>query len=152
MERLQKGGRGKAGGGAVFRENMGAFRAGMCHHFPNIVDPETAEVLACKQALQVEREMDVQKVHVELDSQGVVHMLQQRTKNLSAAGPLVEEIKGLLNSFSESRVSWVSRSANVGAHKFARVGLGDELCRVWLGAPPDFVLDILSDEIPNFTI
>ena len=35
------------------------------------------------------------------------------------------------------------------AHRFARVGVGDELCKVWLGLPPDCVLDVISDEIPN---
>ena len=47
-------------------------------------------------------------------------------------------------------MTWVRRSANAAAHKLARVGVGDELCKVWLGAPPDFVLSVLSDEIPNF--
>lgn len=56
----------------------------------------------------------------------------------------------MLKSFSEFKVSWIRRSANVVAHKLARVGVGDELCKVWLEAPPDFVLNVLSDEIPNF--
>ena len=68
---------------------------------------------------------------------------------LSGAGPWIQEIKTMLASFSDFKVSWVRRSANVAAHKLARVGVGDELCKVWLGLPPDCVLDVISDEIPN---
>ena len=49
-------------------------------------------------------------------------------------------------------MSWARRSTNVAAHKFAKEGVGDELCKVWVGAPPDFVLDVISDEIPNFEL
>ena len=55
----------------------------------------------------------------------------------------------MLASFSDFKVSWVRRSANVAAHKLARVGVGDELCKVWLGVPPARVLDVILDEIPN---
>ena len=140
----------KAGGGAVIRDNMGALREGMCHHFQEVLDPEVAEILTCKRALEVAKGINATRVHVELDARGSEQMLKKHTKELSASGPLVEEIKSLMQFYVDSKVSWVRRSANAAAHKLARVGVGDELCKVWLGAPPDFVLSILSDEIPNF--
>jgi hypothetical protein len=36
------------------------------------------------------------------------------------------------------------------SHKLAKVGVGDELCKVWLGVPPDCILDVILDDIPNF--
>nr|XP_040251750.1 uncharacterized protein LOC120968821 [Aegilops tauschii subsp. strangulata] len=140
----------KGGGGAVLRDHHGAFRAGLCHHFPNIADPEATEILACRRALELAREINAQRIHLELDSQALVQMLKQPTKNLGVTGPWVEDLKLLLHSFQGFKVSWVRRSANVAAHKFAKVGVGDELCKVWLEAPPDFVLDVISDDIPNF--
>lgn len=142
----------KGGGGAVVRNHQGAFMAGLSHHFPNITDPEATEILACKRGLELAREVNAERVHIELDSQNVVQMIKQPSKNLGAAGPWVEEIKILLRSFADVKVSWVRRSANVAAHKFAKVGVGDELCKVWLGAPPDFVLDVISDDIPSFVV
>ena len=56
----------------------------------------------------------------------------------------------MLGSCTEFIVEWVRRSANVVAHKFAKVGVGDELCKVWLGSPPDFVLSVISDDIPSY--
>ena len=47
------------------------------------------------------------------------------------------------------KVSWVRHSANVAVQKLARVGVGDELCKIWLGASPDIILSVLSNEIPN---
>ena len=47
-------------------------------------------------------------------------------------------------------MTWVRRTANVAAHKLAKVRVGDELCKVWLGSPPDFVLSVISDDIPSY--
>ena len=59
------------------------------------------------------------------------------------------KLKTLLSSFESFKVSWVPRSSNVAAHRLAKVGVGDELCKVWLGVSPDCVLDVILDDIPN---
>ena len=140
----------KGGGGAVLRDHNGAFLAATCHYYPNIVDPEAIEVLACRRALQLAADINATRVHLELDAQAVVNMLKHSARNLSANGPWIEEVKALLGSFVEYKISWVRRSANIAAHKLAKVGVGDELCKVWLGVPPDFVLSVIADDIPVF--
>ncbi|XP_073355431.1 uncharacterized protein [Aegilops tauschii subsp. strangulata] len=140
----------KGGGGLVLRDHNGAFVAGSSHFDPNNADPEAVEILAWRKAAQVAREMNIQKLHVELDNQKVVQMLNLLPKDLRATGPWIEEIKEILRGFEEVKVSWARRSANIAAHKFARVDVGHELCKVWLSIPSDFVLDVISDEIPNF--
>jgi hypothetical protein len=77
-------------------------------------------------------------------------MLNQPSKKFSAVGPWIQEIKQMLDMPSDFKVSWVRRTANVAAYKLARVRVGEELCMVWLGFPPDCVLDIISDDIPSF--
>ena len=121
---------GRAGGGVVLRDANGGFLASACHLFPQVVDPEVAEIMACKRALRVAADINVQKVHLELDCQSLVHVLKQPEKNLSVMGPWLEEIKTMLRSFEDFKVSWVRRSANVAAHKLAKVGVGEELCMV----------------------
>lgn len=113
-------------------------------------DPEATEILACRRGLQLAVELGVQRVHLELDSKVVVQMLMQSERCLAAVGPWIQEIKELLSSRMEFCVDWVRRSANVAAHKFAKVGVGDELCKVWLGSPPNFVLSVIADDIPIF--
>lgn len=65
------------------------------------MDPEAAEILACKRASQVAMEINSQRVHVELDSLHVVQMLNQPGMNFSAVGPWIQEIKQLLDMLSE---------------------------------------------------
>ncbi|KAI5019874.1 hypothetical protein ZWY2020_044762 [Hordeum vulgare] len=137
------------GGGAVFRDHNGGFLLGMCHFFPNLCDPEAVEVLACKRALQVAVERNLQRVHVELDSKEVVRQINQASNNLSALGHWIPEIKDLLRSRMEAKVSWVRRSGNGDAHELARVGVGDNRSQLWVGSPPDFILSVISDEIPS---
>uniref|UniRef100_A0A8I6X049 RNase H type-1 domain-containing protein n=1 Tax=Hordeum vulgare subsp. vulgare TaxID=112509 RepID=A0A8I6X049_HORVV len=128
--------RGKArGGGDVLRDNNDAFLAGARHLLPSIVDPEATEILACKRALQVALETNVQRVHVELDCLQVVQMLNRQARNYSVLGPWIQEVNEMLQGFQEFKVSWTRCSANVAAHKLARVGVGDEFCMVWLKVP-----------------
>lgn len=103
------------GGGVILTDHAGAFRGGAAVFFPGVTDPEFSEVLATRRPMQMAQELNVQKVHLELDSKGVVAMLNDKTKNLSAAGPYIEEIKEMLGSKLNSRVSWVRRSANAAA-------------------------------------
>lgn len=63
----------------------------------------------------------------------------------------IRQIKVMLASFAGFKVSWVRRSVNVVAHKLAKVGVGNELCKVWFGVIRDYVPDVIADEIPNFT-
>ena len=134
----------------MLRDHNGAFLAGACHFFPHVDDVEAAEIKACKRALLVAMGINVQRVHLELDSQALVHTIKSPERNLAANGPWVEEIKMMLRTFQDFRVSWVRRSANVAVHNLAKVGLRDQLCKIWLGSPPDCVLEVIADEIPDF--
>ena len=140
----------KGGGGAVLRDHQAAFRAGLCHFFPNTTDPEMVEVLACRQAVRMAIDLNFRRVHVELDCLTLVKKLNDSQKNFSAAGPWVEEIKAMLRSMEESKVTWIRRSGNVAAHKLAKVGEGENRSEIWVGTPPDFILDVISDEIPSY--
>lgn len=141
---------GKGGGGVILRGHSGDFRAAACHVYRHETDPETVEILACKRAVELAAEINVRKLHLETDNKGVASMLQGGEKNLAAVGPRVEEIKGMFRFFDEVKVSWTGRAANSAAHKLAKVGVGDDLCKVWLMVPPDFVLSVVSSEIPDF--
>ena len=65
-------------------------------------------------------------------------MLNDPKQNMAAVGPRIQDLKEVLQSFESFRVEWIRRSANVAAHKLAKVGVGDELCKVWLGIPQTF--------------
>ena len=99
--------------------------------------------------MQLALDTDVQCLHVELDNQEVVTMLTEERRNLSTFGPVVEEIKEMLRSRQEFKVSWVRRSANGAAHGLAREGVCNEVSSVF-DFPPDCIIQVVADEIPNF--
>ncbi|KAE8766505.1 ADP-ribosylation factor-like protein 8B-A [Hordeum vulgare] len=105
--------------------------------------------MACRRALKFAADIQVQRIHLELDCQALVQKSNHQGKDLSASGSWVEDIKSQLRGFVDFRVSWVRRSANVAAHKLAKIGVGEELCSVWQGSPPDCILDVIADDIPN---
>ena len=111
------------GGGVVLRDHHGAFRGGAALCFPGAGHPQFAELLAAKSAVQMAITMDVQWLHIELDCQEVVAMLQGEGRNLSSFGPVVEETKELLRTRQEFKISWVRRTAKCAAHGLAREGL-----------------------------
>lgn len=136
----------------MLRDHEGAFRGGACQFFPDSSDPELMEIRACEMGVKLAVERQVQRVHVELDSVAVVSMLNDQTKNLSTAGPIIERIKELLRSTREFKVSWARRSANGVAHLLAKVSwVSHELSRVWPHEPPDCILQFVSDDIPSYT-
>jgi hypothetical protein len=87
---------GHGGSGVVLRDHHGGFVAGASHFFPSTPDPERTELLACKQALILAKERDVQKVCLESDCLDAISKLRSDETDRSMHGPLVEEIKSLL--------------------------------------------------------
>ena len=134
----------------MLRDHNGAYIVGACYFFPDISDQEAAEIRASLEAVDLARDLHVQRIHLELDSQGIVGMINSPKKNMSLVGPWIEELKTRLRGFLDSRVTWVRRTANMPAHKLAKLGVGDERCHVWLEVPPSCILDAVSDDIPSY--
>lgn len=119
--------RARGGAGVVLRDHNGGFLAAACHSFKN-----------------------VGRLHLELDDAAVVRAISSSERDLSTMGPVVQEIKNMLQEFTAVKVSWRCREANRAADKLAKVGLGDDLCKVWFSVPPEYILEFLSDDIPSF--
>ena len=134
---------GSGGGGAVLRNNHGEFIVGACHFFPLAADAETVELLACRRAVILAQELNIQRLILETDSQVAVRKISSEQKDLSGNGQIVEELKTLLSTFSGFRIAWVRQSANKVAHILAREGCKNFLCKTWLHVPPE----CLSSEI-----
>lgn len=127
---------GRSGGGAVLRDHHGEFVAGSCHFFPRVLDPEGAELLACKEATQLTLDQRINKLVLETDCLSAVSKLRGKEMDRSMHGPLVQEIKVLLSSFSDTEVRHVRRSANGVAHCLAKFGCENNICNAWVGVPP----------------
>jgi ribonuclease HI len=136
----------QGGGGVVLRDHQGAFRAGESLFFPHVSDPERAELLACHRAVQLAREKGIRKIQLETDCQGAVSKLTGGEMDRSAHGPLVEDIKKLLQDFEDALVKHVRRTCNEVAHKLAKMGCENKVDRAWSYVPPGFLVTLLDSD------
>ena len=67
-------------------------------------------------AIQLVKEVGVQKVISKFDSQNDVRKTNRRAKDLPSHGTIVKEVKGILQSFEDFSIAWARRSANKVAH------------------------------------
>lgn len=132
------------GSGAVLRDHHGVFLEGTSHFPPGITDPERAELLACRRALQLATDFGVQKLILEMDSQTTVRKITMDMTGLSANGPIVHEVKELFNKICV---------ANKAAHVFAREGCSNKICKTWFQVPPEFCSSMATSEcVVNYII
>ncbi|KAK1626050.1 hypothetical protein QYE76_000365 [Lolium multiflorum] len=95
---------GLGGTGLVLRDHLGGFLAGECHFLPSISDPERAELIACKRALELAKTQGREKICLETDCLGAVTKLRSKEMDRSVHGLLVEEVKSLLKGFVEQSI------------------------------------------------
>jgi ribonuclease HI len=137
---------GSGGYGVVMRDHDGRFLTGASHFFHLISDPERAELLACKQALVLARAKGLSRVVLETDCLSAVAKIGGNDIDRSIHGPLVEEIKSMLEDFAGHSVRHVRRTGNKVAHILARFGCENKCCEVWELDPPDFLVPVLAPE------
>lgn len=85
---------GKKGGmGVVFRNHEGAFLGGACLFFPQSMEP--AKIIA--------DEVTATRLHIEMDCKDIVSKLQNKERDVPMLGPMIEEVKQLLETRQECR-------------------------------------------------
>jgi hypothetical protein len=128
-------------------DHTGRFIAGACQFFPAAVDPEGAEALACKRALQLAKELGCQRLVLETDNANVAAKLNEETRDLSALGPIIEEVKTMLRDIMFYEVKAVRRTGNLVAHKLAREGCMNKCTQTWFSEAPDCIKSALSADV-----
>jgi ribonuclease HI len=134
------------GCGVVIRDHHGEFLLGASRFLRSVSDPERAELLACKLALELARDRRVEKICLESDCLAAITKLRSNDMDRSIHGPLVEEIKDLLKSFGEFSVCHSRRSSNGVAHCLAQVGCMNKICNTWMDHPPGLIVNLLAQE------
>jgi ribonuclease HI len=112
---------GKGGRGVVARDHDGRFLTGSAIS-PSLLDPEHAELLACRKAIELSCSLQLHKVVFELDSASVVSKLHMDEVDRSVHDILIEQIKCELRNERDYLVKWARRSANEVAHRLAKEG------------------------------
>ncbi|XP_039780864.1 uncharacterized protein LOC120648195 [Panicum virgatum] len=123
---------------AVARDSSGSFLGASTLVFSGVFDPETLEVLACREGLALASDLLFQKVRVASDCLNAIRSLQE--DGMGRYGHITREIKESMTSFLKIDFVHERREFNQEAHKLARSAIYDSVGRhVWFCNPPEGV-------------
>ncbi|KAK8987317.1 hypothetical protein V6N11_027073 [Hibiscus sabdariffa] len=105
--------------GAVVRNSKGLILAACVVPHSNVSDTFVAEALACKNAVQVVKDMRFFEVIIEGDSLTVVKKLNSAIQDSSTIALIIVDIKDLARSFNAISFRFVRRGANKVTHSLA---------------------------------
>jgi hypothetical protein len=126
--------------GLVIRNHNGEFIAAVRQGFGGITNPELAESIAFRHAVQFASKLPYNQIMVALDCLSLINKLQARSRDRSHTGIVVEDIKQLGRASSVAfSFTHVSRICNQVAHVLVKSA--STLCEsVWLDVPPNFIV------------
>ena len=120
---------------AVARDSSGVFLGASSVTVSGLSDPETPEVLACREGLALASDLLLQKVRLASDCANAVRSIKGEA--FGPYGHIVREITTSVVNFHKVEFVHERREANQEAHMLARSALFDSCGRrVWLLNPP----------------
>ena len=121
---------------AICRDSQGIYLGFSAMVYPGVTDPVMLETFACREALSLAEDLNLHKIMVACDSQGVIDDINKGTGGPHAA--IVHEIIGRKSGFQFCNFIHERRNYNFEAHKLAKFSCNLQLGRhVWLEYPPD---------------
>ena len=137
--------------GVVIHNSEGMVLGSQSKQLSQAFSPLQIEAMAIKIALQFATDLGVQHAILKTDSLVLVKVLREGTKFLSTVGLVLDEIRNMINFFTELHYSHVKREGNIVAHKLARHAICVLNFVVWMEdvLPPLFPI-VLAD-IAGFT-
>jgi ribonuclease HI len=121
--------------GAVCRSAEGIFLGATTLTVDGISDPTIMEALACREALALAADLNLQKLVVATDCLSVVKSMEQPFSG--TYGMIIEEIKLTARNFTHAAFKHENRRSNTEAHLMARSAVASSLGRqAWFLQPP----------------
>ncbi|CAO2201636.1 unnamed protein product [Urochloa humidicola] len=134
------------GTGAIIRDEEGRFRAARARHLGAVGSTLIAEAEACRDGVQLARDIGAQEVILETDSSSVVNLWNSRTTCRSEIAPILRDIEASSLAFSSFTMSFVRREANLAAHVCAKEASPVYVHSMWVDVAPDFLYRIVQEE------
>lgn len=126
----------KVGYGLVLRDDQARFVATKGGSLPCILDPGTAEMYACKEALSWVRTKGFSNVIIESDCAQAINILQGKVMDSTYKGRISMECMALSTIIPGVRFNWVRRDDNSCAHTLARESINISGNGEWSDQPP----------------
>uniref|UniRef100_A0A453HF87 RNase H type-1 domain-containing protein n=1 Tax=Aegilops tauschii subsp. strangulata TaxID=200361 RepID=A0A453HF87_AEGTS len=120
---------------AVCRDANGLYLGSSVLVIGGVDDLASLETIACREALALAQDLNLNHIGIASDSKGVVGAINMGARGEN--GAIISEINSLASSFT-CNFSFEGRAANTEAHNLAKFALSLGLGRhVWLGKPHD---------------
>ncbi|KAH9705863.1 putative reverse transcriptase/RNA-dependent DNA polymerase [Citrus sinensis] len=129
--------------GCVVRNFEGTFLAAKCDCFAGSFGAREAEALGVREALSWLKCLHLPRVIIEVDYLQVFKALTENLSSPNGFGLIIEECRFLAHELGEVQFSFVRRSANVAAHRVARVGGSLSGPNEWSVVPPRWLMNNL---------
>ncbi|CAM0872492.1 unnamed protein product [Alopecurus aequalis] len=136
---------GKGGTGMVARNCTGEFVFAKSIPYEGVTDPETLQVLACRDALAAAVDKGMSRLVIETDCSNVKAMWESTGGDRSACSHVVCEMRALANQLQGFKLLYVSRASNFAAHCTAKEALGLHSV-INYDSTPGFLVAILQSE------
>ena len=119
------------GVGTLARDHVGRVLAMASTIRHQVSHPTTAETLAAWHVVVLGIQLGATYLELEGDALEVVQELNLSEQSRGRNGPVLNDIKLLLQNFNAWKVSHVLRGANGAAHSLAKLALSSEVEQTW---------------------
>jgi hypothetical protein len=102
----------------LLRNDQGEVIFAACHHLPQCQDATEAELTAIEEGLKLTLQWSLLHFDVEADCAEALYLISDKGPNISAYAFQITAIRELLRE-RESRITKISREANVPCHELA---------------------------------
>ncbi|XP_024636060.1 uncharacterized protein [Medicago truncatula] len=128
------------GTGMCVRDQRGRFLKAATNWYEGCPPPQEAEAVGLRDAILWLGQLELSNVQLELDCKLVVDSIYDKNNNQAEFGSIIDDCRSLLQQFTNFKISFVRRQANVVAHSFARVSIFQARHQVF---------DLIPSCIPN---
>lgn len=130
----------------VARDHTGHFILARTRSYPEIMNPNLAEAMTVKEALNWAKQMKWNNIVIEQDCLVVVQMIRSKTPLRSRVGKIVDECREMIYSGNNVKLYFIKQSANMSAHELARVShMYPDRMFDWRSVPVSIRTCILND-------
>ncbi|XP_031099854.1 uncharacterized protein LOC116004057 [Ipomoea triloba] len=126
--------------GATVLSDTGAFVAAFNGLLRSCMSPLMAESLACKEVLSWLKNKGLDRVVLHIDNATLQRWLTaDYNEFFSYIAFSIDASRAIMSSFSHCSISWVPRTANLGAHALASLAFSQSEFLYWDSIPPDTI-------------
>jgi ribonuclease HI len=111
------------GTGICIRDHRGHVIRASTNWYEGNPLPHEAEAVGLRDAILWLGQLGLSDVHIELDCKLVVDSICDKNNNQAEFGNIIADCRSLLQQFTNFKISFVRRQANVVAHSLARVSI-----------------------------